>query len=145
MASYEVQAKSKLGWQIVGVFDGYERAHECALQLDHDRLYDDLRVTREIEDPQTGLFRAKIVYRCGQQVRDELAREEAENEKLAAVEKRQRRLNREIIPRWTRRSDKEKARRQSPGNPLRLALWATLLLFAGMTAVYYFEFVLFNG
>ena len=144
MDSYEVQAKSKLGWQIVGVFDGYERAQECALQLEHDRIYDDLQVTREVEDPQTGRFRATIVYRCGQQVRDEIARAEAENEKLAAVEKRQRRLNKQIIPRWTRKSDKERARRESRGNPLRLALWTTFLFVAGMTAVYYFEFVLLN-
>ena len=34
-----------------------------------------LRITREIEDPQTGRFRATTVYKCGQKIRDEIARE----------------------------------------------------------------------
>jgi hypothetical protein len=142
MESYEVQAKSKLGWQIVGVFDEYERAQESALRLDQDGIYDDLRITREYEDPQTGRFRATVVYRCGRQIRNEVAREEEEKEKLAAVEKRQHRLNREIVPHPTRWSDKERARRDSPAHPLRLAFWTALLFSAGMAALYYFEFVL---
>jgi len=145
MESYEVQAKSKLGWQIVAVFDGYGRAHECALQYDHDQIYDDLRVTREVEDPNTGRFRATVLYRCGQRVREEIAREEAERKRSTAVEKRQKRLKKVITPRWTRKSDKERARKRAKGDPVRLAVLATLLLCAGMVAVYLFEFVLFSN
>lgn len=142
MGSYEVQAKSRLGWQIVGIFDAYDRATECALQLDRDRVYDDLRITREIEDPQTGRFRATTVYKCGQKIRDEIAREDVEREKQEAVAKRQRRLKREILPRWMRKSDKGAAHQDFRGNPLRAALWSAFLFCAGMAAIYIFEFVL---
>jgi len=145
METYEVQAKSKLGWQIIAVFEEYDGAYECAFQLDRDRLYDDLRVRREIEDPRTGRLRATTVYRCGQKLRDGIAREEEEAEKLAAADKRQRRLNKKIFPRWIRRSDREKIRLAAQGSPLRLALWTTLLFVLGMAAVYYFEFVLFKS
>jgi len=144
METYEVQAKAKAGWQIVAVFEGYDGAHECALELDRDRLYDDLRVRREVEDPRTGRLHATTVYRCGQKLREEIAREEEAAAKLAVVEKRQRRLNRNLIQRLTRRAAKEKTRLAAQGSPLRLALWTTLLFVAGMAAVYYFEFVLFN-
>jgi len=144
MESFEVQAKSKLGWQIVAVFDGYDRAHECALQYDHDRVYDDLRVTREVENPTTGRFRATVLYRCGQKVRDEIARKDAEDNRATAYERRRQRLNKTITPRWVRKSDKERARKRSRSNPLRLAIVGTLLLSAGMAAVYYFEFILFG-
>lgn len=144
MASYEVQAKSALGWQIVGVFDEYDGAEECALQLDYDHVYDELRITREIEDSETGRFRATVVYRCGQKIRDEIAREEEEQQKLAAADHRQHRLKKEIVPRWIRKSDKVQVRGESLGTPLRLALWTLVLFSAGMAALYYFEFVLFS-
>ena len=142
MASYEVQANLKTGWQIVALFDGYEEAFECTLQLDRDRIYDDMRIRREVEDPRTGRYRATTVYRGGQKIRDEIAREEEEIKKLAAAEKRQVRLNRKIMPRWIRKSDKARVRLADETNPIRIALWTTLLFSAGMTAVYYFEFVL---
>ena len=142
MGSFEVQARSRLGWQIVGIFDSYDRASECALQLDRDRVYDDLRITREIEDPQTGRFRATTVYKCGQKIRDEIAREEEEREKEEAVAKRERRLKREILPRWMRRSDRGAARRDFHGNPLQIALWSAFLFCTAMAAIYIFEFVL---
>ena len=145
MESYEVQARSKLGWQIVAVFDGYGRAHECAVQYDQDKIYDDLRVTREVENPNTGRFRATVLYRCGQKVRDEIARKDSEERRSTAFEKRQQRLKKVIAPRWTRKSDKARARKRAKGNPIRLAVLTTLLLCAGMAAVYIFEFVLFSN
>lgn len=141
MASYEVQARSRLGWQIVGVFDVYEQAQDCALQFDRERVYDDLRVTREIEDPQTGRFRATTVFKCGQQVRDEMVREEAERERLAAVQKRQQRLGREAGPRWSGRSGELGI---LPKITLHFALWIGFLVVTGLALVHYFEFVLFG-
>ena len=141
MDSYEVQANVKDGWQIVAVFDGYDRAYECAVQLDRDRVYDDLRVTREIEDRRTGRFRATTVYRCGQKVRDEIAREEEEAARMAAMEKRQHRLSRSMMRRWTCRPSGVHFRLDGEAGPIRIAFWTTVLFSAGMGAVYYFEFV----
>lgn len=142
MESYEVQANVKGDWQIVAVFDGYDRAYECAVQLDRDRVYDNLRVTREIEDRQTGRFRATTVFKCGQKIRDEIAREEEEAEKMAAMEKRQRRLSRQMIPRWTGRQSRVPFGLDGEASPIRIALWTMVLFSAGMGAVYYFEFIL---
>ena len=144
MDSFEVQAKSKLGWQILGSFNDYESAQACALELEYERAYDELRVTREVEDSRTGRFRATVLFQCGKKVREEAAREEAENERQTAYEKRQQRLNRVIMPRWIRKSDKERVRRESMNMPLRLAVLTTLLFAAGLTAIYWIEVVLYG-
>jgi hypothetical protein len=144
MDSYEVQAKSRLGWQILGAFDEYESAQACALELEYDGAYDELRVTREIEDSRSGRFRATVLFRCGQKVREAAAREEAENDRQSAYERRQQRLKRVIMPRWIRKSDRERVRREAMNVPLRLAMWTALLFAAGLAALYYVQFVLFG-
>ena len=146
MASYEVQGNSPKGWQIVAIFDTYELAYGCARRIDRKGQFDELRVTREVLDPQTGRFRATTLYKCGQKIRDEIARELEESERLAAVEKRQDRLNRKVARGWSFKASKvavrSKERLASRSHPLQIAFWTTVLFSAGMAAVYYFEFVL---
>lgn len=144
MDSYEVQAKSKHGWQILGSFDDYESAQACALEIEYGGTYDELQVTRETEDSGSGRFRATVLFRCGQKVREAVAREEAENERQTAYERRQQRLKRVIMPRWIRKSDKERVRRESMNMPLRLAVLTALLFAAGLTAIYWIEIALYG-
>ena len=144
MAEYEVQANTQGGWQIVAVFDTYELAFDCAIRLDRDRIYDDLRVTREILNPQTGRYRATTLYKCGQKIRDEISRELEEAEKLAAMKKRQIRLNKQLLPRWSRRKTRDSVREQSQTHPIHILFWTTVLFFTGMAAIYYIEFFLLD-